>query len=117
MGALGDVPELLPACGRLGVQGRRVGEAARVLGELGAGGAEGVLVQREERLEALSKLRRELWVAGGGRRAQHGRELPGVVGRLTRAGSLLQLGEQPTGLLVLGGGEARLGGGRERDHD
>ena len=40
---LGDVPELLPACGRFGVEGCGFGVVAGVLGELGAGGAEGVL--------------------------------------------------------------------------
>jgi len=44
--ALGDVSELLPACGGFGVEGCRLGVVAGVLGELGAGGAEGVLVER-----------------------------------------------------------------------
>ena len=43
VGALGDVPELLPACGCFGVEGGGFGVVAGVFGELGAGGAERVL--------------------------------------------------------------------------
>ena len=43
VGVLGDVPELLPACGCFGVEGCGFGVVAGVLGELGVGGAERVL--------------------------------------------------------------------------
>jgi hypothetical protein len=45
IGALGDVAELLPAPRGFGVEGRGIGVVAVVLGELGAGGAERVLVE------------------------------------------------------------------------
>jgi len=60
VGALGDVPELLPAGSRFGVEGCRLGGVAGVFGELGAGSAEGVLAYRKERLEGLSEHVREL---------------------------------------------------------
>ena len=94
VGALGDVPELLPAIGRLGVEGCRGGVVAGVLGELGARGAKGVLAYRKERLEALSEPLGELAVAGGERGPHHRGQPPGVVGRLVRARRLLELGEQ-----------------------
>jgi hypothetical protein len=53
VGALENVPELLPACGPFGVERCRVGVVAGVFGELGTGGAEGVLVERVAGLEKL----------------------------------------------------------------
>ena len=76
MGALGNVPELLPACGRFGVEGCRVGVVAGVLGELGAGGAEGVLVERVARLEPVGEPLGEL--RGRRRRAQFAPSPPAV---------------------------------------
>ena len=45
VGVFMDVPELLPACGGFGVEGRCLGVVAGVFDELGTGGAEGVLMQ------------------------------------------------------------------------
>ena len=110
---LGDVPELLPACGCFGVEGCGVGVVAGVLGELGAGGAEGVLVERVAGLEPVGEPLGEVGVAGGERGPQHRRELSGVVGDVTRAGRLLDLGEERACLVGCAGGEPGGGGGRE----
>ena len=59
VGALGNVPELLPPCGRFGVEGCRVGVISGGFGELRAGGAEGVLVERVAGLEPIGEPLRE----------------------------------------------------------
>jgi hypothetical protein len=64
VGALGHVPELLPACGRLGVESCGVGVVAGVLGELGTGGAQGVLVEWVAGREPIGKSLGESGIAG-----------------------------------------------------
>jgi hypothetical protein len=64
VGVFGDVPERLPACGRLGVEGCRLSLVAGVFGELGADGAEGVIVQRIPRLYGFDESTSEAWVIG-----------------------------------------------------
>ena len=53
--ALGHVPELAPALGRVGVQGCGLDVLLGSLGELGARGAERVLDERRARLDAVRR--------------------------------------------------------------
>ena len=105
-----DVPELLPACGRFGVEDCGVGVVAGVFGELGAGCAEGVLADRVAWLEPVGEPLGELGVARSERSPQHRRELSGVVGVVTGARRLLDLGEERTCLVRF----ARRRAGRKR---
>ena len=75
VGALGNVPELLPAFGCFGVERCCVGMVAGVFGELGAGGAEGVLVERVAGFEPVDEPLGERGVAGGERRTRPSRAL------------------------------------------
>ena len=113
VGALGDVAELLPACGGFGVEGCRLGVVPSVFGELGAGCADGVLAERVAWFEPVGEPPGEVGVAGGERGSQHRPELSGVVGDVTCAGRLLDLGEERVRLVRFGGGEPGSGGGGE----
>jgi hypothetical protein len=110
---LADVPELLPACGGFGVKGCRLGVVAGVLGELGAGCAEGVFAERVAWLEPVGESLGKVGVAGCERSPQHRPELSGVVGDVTCAGRLLDLGEERARLVRFGGGEPSGCDGRE----
>ena len=93
-GALGDVPERLPARRCVRVEGHRVGILTGVFGELGVGGAEGMLVERVARRELVDQPPREREVPGGKRGSQHSGQVSGVVRSLADPRCLFDLGEQ-----------------------
>src|SRR6266511_1607195 len=113
--SFGNVPELLPPDGRFGIEGCRVGVLTGVLGELRAGSAERVLVERVPGLESVGEPLGEGGVARGERGSYHRGQLSRVVRRLSGARYLLELGEQggcPLGLL-----HRERGGGRTEGDD
>ena len=65
VGALGHVPELLPAYGRFGIKACCGGVVAGVLDELGAGGAKRVFVERVVGLKPVDEPLGERGVASG----------------------------------------------------
>jgi hypothetical protein len=67
VGVLGNVPELLPARRCFGVERHGLGVVAGVLGELGAGGAEGELLERVVRRDPVGQPLGELRIARGER--------------------------------------------------
>ena len=83
IGALGDVPELVPALGRIGVERRASSVVPGCLGELGAAGAERVLGERCSRLDAIREPGGELGCSSASAvrtssgRARRSRDRPG----------------------------------------
>ena len=114
VGVLADVPELLPAPGSFAVERCRIGVVASVFGELGAGGAEGVLAGRVAGLEPVREPLGKVGVVSGERSPQHRPELSGVVGDVTGTRRLLDLGEERARLIGCAGGEP--GGCDGREH-
>ncbi len=79
MRALGHVPELLPPFRRFGVEAWCLGVLAGMLGDLGAGGPQGVLVERVPRLEHIGEPLGEDRVASGKGGSHHARQVSPVV--------------------------------------
>src|SRR4029453_4848126 len=79
--ALGNVPELAPAPGRLGVADDSVGVIASGLGELGAAGAECMLEERRAWLDTVSQSGGEFGLLERERGSNQLRQDRGVVGR------------------------------------
>src|SRR6266566_8854193 len=115
VGALGNVPELAPALGRLLVELGSSGVVARGFGELGLGRGEGVLAERGGGFGAGGESLGEGRVVEGERDAQHGGELRAEFG--ADGSELVELVQQRLCLLGLALGEQELGGGSERDRD
>jgi hypothetical protein len=82
---------------------------------LGLAGGEGVLVEREERLDAIHEAGGEVAVVEGEGAAHEAGQLGGVQGVGTGAGVLVELGQQRLRFLAVAVGELELGGGRQRN--
>ena len=83
-------------------------------GELGAAGDEGVLAQRQDRLDALGKASGELLLVEGERRAHEPGQDRHEIGLGAGAGHLLELDQQRLRQPWLLLGEEQPGAGRER---
>jgi hypothetical protein len=117
VGALGHVPEGVPALGRLSTEGGGFGVLAGGFGELGAAGRARVLLEWCDGLDPGDEAGSERGLGEGERAAHEFVEDRGGVRVGAGAGSLVEFGEQRPRLLRTVEGAQEPGGGRERERD